>query len=221
MAFDGGKRWGHMTTNLAESMNSSLKATCNLPITTLVKSSYFRLGTLFGKRGHDWTKMLGSSQVYTNNYMKGIEEKVTKSNSHKVMQFDCHRLCILVQETMNHNGGRPTTHFDVDLKNQTCECGRFQIFHVPCSHVIVARSSIRQYYFVHIVDVFKVVNIFKVYEDSFHGVPTETTWPQYEGDTFFHNDSMRRKKKGRSNSSRIRTEMDNVEKEKNEVWYLS
>lgn len=68
-----------MTTNLVESMNLVLKAIYNLPITTLVKSTYFRLGILFGKIGHDWTKMLDFGQVYTNNCMKGIEEAVIKS----------------------------------------------------------------------------------------------------------------------------------------------
>lgn len=74
-----------MTTNLAESMNSVLKATHNLPIIALVKSTYYRLGTLFGKRGHDWTKMLGFGRLFTENCMKGIEEEVIKSNSHTLM----------------------------------------------------------------------------------------------------------------------------------------
>ncbi|XP_050918592.1 uncharacterized protein LOC127136029 [Lathyrus oleraceus] len=141
-SFDGGKRWGHMTTNLTESMNSVLKSKRNLPITAL-----------------------------------GIEEEVIKSNSHTVMQFDRERFCFLVQETVHHSDGRPTTHYNVDLQNLTCECGRFQTFHVPCSHVIAACSSIRQDYSVHIADVFKVVNVFKVYEESFLGIPTETSWP--------------------------------------------
>ncbi|XP_050897911.1 uncharacterized protein LOC127104800 [Lathyrus oleraceus] len=176
-SFDGGKHWGHMTTNLAESMNSVLKSTRNLPITALVKSTYYRMGTLFRKRGHDWTKMLGSGKLFTENCMKGIKEEVIKSNSHTVMQFDRERFCYLVHETVHHSDGRPTTHYNVDLQNLTCECGRFQTFHVPCSHVIAACSSLRQDYSVHIADVFKVVNVFKVYEESFIGIPTETSWP--------------------------------------------
>ncbi|XP_050888797.1 uncharacterized protein LOC127093954 [Lathyrus oleraceus] len=158
--------------------------------------------------------MLGSSRMYIDNCMNGTEEEVIKSNSHTVMQFDHQRFCFLVQEIVHHNDDRPTTHYNVDLRNLTCECGRFQTFHVPCSHVITACSSIRQDYSMHIADVFKVVNVFKVYEESFLGILTETTRPQYEGDTLCHNESMRRKKKGRLNSCRIRTEMDNVKKEK-------
>ncbi|KAI5436834.1 hypothetical protein KIW84_023091 [Lathyrus oleraceus] len=51
-ACDGGQHWGHMKTNLAEAMDSVLKKTRNLPITALVQSTYYWLGSLFGKRGH-------------------------------------------------------------------------------------------------------------------------------------------------------------------------
>ena len=35
-AFDGGHRYGHMTMDLVECINSVLKDACNLPITALV-----------------------------------------------------------------------------------------------------------------------------------------------------------------------------------------
>ncbi|XP_057760880.1 uncharacterized protein LOC130981298 [Arachis stenosperma] len=37
---DGGRRFGHMTTNIFECVNSVLKGTRNLPVTALVKSTY-------------------------------------------------------------------------------------------------------------------------------------------------------------------------------------
>ncbi|RYQ89318.1 hypothetical protein Ahy_B09g096028 isoform I [Arachis hypogaea] len=43
LAFDGGYRWGHMTTNLVECINSVLKGARNLPITALVKATFYRL----------------------------------------------------------------------------------------------------------------------------------------------------------------------------------
>ncbi|XP_016168863.1 uncharacterized protein LOC107611456 [Arachis ipaensis] len=39
LAFDGGYRWGHMTTNLVECINSVLKGARNLAITALVKAT--------------------------------------------------------------------------------------------------------------------------------------------------------------------------------------
>ncbi|XP_016200270.1 uncharacterized protein LOC107641288 [Arachis ipaensis] len=44
---DGGRRFGHMTTNISECVNSVLKGTRNLPITALVKCTYGRLAELF------------------------------------------------------------------------------------------------------------------------------------------------------------------------------
>ena len=52
-AFDRGHRYGHMTTNLVECMNFVLKGVHNLPITTLVRATYFRLVELFDTKGSD------------------------------------------------------------------------------------------------------------------------------------------------------------------------
>ena len=40
----------------------------------------------------------------------------------------------------------------------------------------------------------------------------EEYWPPYEGDIVWHNDEMRRKKKGMPKSTRIRTGMDSTDK---------
>ncbi|XP_058742056.1 uncharacterized protein LOC131614500 [Vicia villosa] len=213
-AYDGGRRWGHMTTNLVESLNSVMKETRNLPITALVRSTYYRMGTLFGRRGHNWTKMLSSKKDFTDNCMKEMQKEVEKSHSYNVLSFDRERNYFVVQETVNNNECRPLTYYNVDLQKQTCDCGKFQTFHVPCSHAIAACSHVRLNYQMFIPPVFRVRNIFKVYEQSFIGVPKEDQWTPYQGDILLHNERMRRNKKGRPNSTRIRTEMDTVEKVK-------
>ncbi|CAK8539746.1 unnamed protein product [Lathyrus sativus] len=172
------------------------------------------MSSLFGKRGHKWTKMLATRKVFTDGCNKGMADEVARANTHNVMQFDHERFCFMVQEKINQNNGRPTSTFSVDLRNRLCDCGKFQAFHLPCSHMIAACSSIRQDYIIHIPEVFIVLNIFKVYKESFSGLPHEENWPKYEGFTLCHDDSMRRNKKGRPTSSRIRTEMENAEKEK-------
>lgn len=50
-AFDRGRCWGQMTMNLIESMNLVSKGTYNLLITALVSATYYRLRSLFTKRG--------------------------------------------------------------------------------------------------------------------------------------------------------------------------
>ncbi|CAK8542620.1 unnamed protein product [Lathyrus sativus] len=66
----------------------------------------------------------------------------------------------------------------------------------------------------HIPDVFKVLSVFKVYKESFLGLRHHKNWPTYEGLTLCHDETIRRNKKGRPNSIRIRTKMDDLEKEK-------
>ncbi|CAK8538990.1 unnamed protein product [Lathyrus sativus] len=212
-AFDEGLRWEHMTTNLVEAMNSVPKATRIVPITSLVKSMFYRRGSLFGKQGHDWTKMLASSQTFTENYNKGMADEASKSSRHNVIQFDRERFCFMVSESINQRDGRPLGTFSVDFRGW-CNCGRFPAFHLPCSHVIAACASIRQDHNMHIPNVFKVLSVFKVYSESFLGLPHHQSWPTYEGFTLFHDETMRRNKKGRPNSTRIKTEMDDLEKEK-------
>lgn len=51
--FDERRRWGHMTTNLVESMNDILKYIRNLQITALVRATYFRLRSFFATKGEN------------------------------------------------------------------------------------------------------------------------------------------------------------------------
>ncbi|KAL4349809.1 hypothetical protein AHAS_Ahas10G0079100 [Arachis hypogaea] len=48
---DEGRRYGHMTTNLSECINSVMKGTRNLPVCAIVKSTYYRLNALFVQKG--------------------------------------------------------------------------------------------------------------------------------------------------------------------------
>ncbi|XP_058746584.1 uncharacterized protein LOC131619513 [Vicia villosa] len=57
-SYDNGHRWGHMTTNLVESMNGVFKGIRHLPVTALVKSTYFRMASLFAQRGERWDAVL-------------------------------------------------------------------------------------------------------------------------------------------------------------------
>ncbi|XP_016177854.1 uncharacterized protein LOC107620159 [Arachis ipaensis] len=50
---DEGRRFGHMTTNISECINAMMKGSRNFPITGLVRSTYFRLGELFSRKGSE------------------------------------------------------------------------------------------------------------------------------------------------------------------------
>ena len=64
LSHDGGRRYGIMTTNMSEVFNSVLKGAHNLPFTTLVQLTFFRLNNYFvarkGKVLIDWHLMSSS-----------------------------------------------------------------------------------------------------------------------------------------------------------------
>ncbi|XP_045795114.1 uncharacterized protein LOC123889695 [Trifolium pratense] len=205
-AFDGGRRWGHMTSILVEAMNSVYKGIRSLPITALVKATYSKSAALFGTRGMDALAVLGSDQVYTKECQLRITEAMTKAQSHIVTRHDRERFA--VEETQDPREGRPKGTFKVDLGEKWCDCGRFQSLHMPCSHVIAACFDAHLQYQAYIDDVFKVASVCRVYEHTFEVVQAEMYWPKYEGRKLYPDPSMKRVKKGHPKKSRIRTEMD-------------
>lgn len=106
-----------MTINLIESMNSVFNGTRNLPITTLVSAIYYRMTTLFAKRGAQWSAMLNSSQIFTENCMEVMKEETIKSNTHQVSVFDFQHNTFSVKETMHQGEGKPMGRYKVNLLN--------------------------------------------------------------------------------------------------------
>ncbi|XP_025692427.1 uncharacterized protein [Arachis hypogaea] len=65
LAFDDGYRWGHMTTNLVEYINSVLKGARNLPVTALVKAIFYRLNELFTRKRAEAEARINASYVFS------------------------------------------------------------------------------------------------------------------------------------------------------------
>jgi len=63
-AYDGGKRYGHMTTNLAEWINFVLKGARSLPISALVKATFEKTKTWFVERAFKIDTLLRASHYY-------------------------------------------------------------------------------------------------------------------------------------------------------------
>ena len=88
LAYDQERRWGHVTTNLAEAINSILKKTRNLPISSIVLATYTRCNTYFTKRGRQITAMLNADHVYSEYATNFLQDADSKSNMHHVVEFD-------------------------------------------------------------------------------------------------------------------------------------
>ncbi|XP_016195616.1 uncharacterized protein LOC107636633 [Arachis ipaensis] len=65
LAFDGRYRWGHMTTNLVECINSVLKGERNFPVTALVKATFYRLNELFTRKRAEAEARINAGHVFS------------------------------------------------------------------------------------------------------------------------------------------------------------
>ncbi|KAL5162966.1 hypothetical protein HKD37_07G019962 [Glycine soja] len=121
LAWNDGKQWGHMTTNLVESLNLMLKKMRNFSITALVKITYKKLSKYFVDRGTQGDAMIACRQVYTLIAAKFIIEEETKSNTH-------------FRDIEWENSLR--------LDQRTCNCEKLQKLHIPYAHFIITCKHI-------------------------------------------------------------------------------
>lgn len=209
---DEGRRYGHMTTNLSECINAVLKGVRNLPITAIVKATYYRLAALFVKKGQQAEAQLASGARFSQALLRAIEINRQSTGSMFVTNFSRSNESFVVQETQ-HMGSSGVGTYRVRLMERWCDCGHFQAFHYPCKHVLAACGypEVHLDWTSFVDDVYSMRSVFNVYRMEFQPASNETLWPQLNGPRLVPNPELRRAKEGRPVSSRIRNEMDDVE----------
>ncbi|XP_057755800.1 uncharacterized protein LOC130974983 [Arachis stenosperma] len=88
LAYDGGYRWGHMTTNLVECINSVLKGARNLPITALVKATFYRLNELFTRKRAEAESRITAGHVFSEVVTSKLNANQLASSNIQVNCFD-------------------------------------------------------------------------------------------------------------------------------------
>ena len=135
---DGGHRYRAMTTNLSESFNGFLKSARNLPITALVKLTDYHCVAYFADR---YTKALAEVIAgeliiaYAKNKFNKWEKK--KAPKHSITVFSYEDGLFEVRTPINPNYAyRGNHHHEVNLRQSTCSCQKWQDYKISCSHVI-------------------------------------------------------------------------------------
>ncbi|XP_029151648.1 uncharacterized protein [Arachis hypogaea] len=153
LAFDGGHRWGHMTTNLVECINSVLKGARNLPVTALVRSTFYRLNELFTRKSTEAHERLRNGFTYSEFATKRVEESFRRAGNVVVNRFD---RCNEMFEVREMQDG---TIYTVNLAQRHCDCGHFQVERLPCRHVLACCANQRLDWQVYVNDVYKMSEI--------------------------------------------------------------
>ncbi|RYQ97090.1 hypothetical protein Ahy_B08g093083 [Arachis hypogaea] len=98
LAFDGGHRWRHMTTNLVECINFVLKGARNLPVTAIVRSTFYQLNELFTRKSAEAHERVRNGFTYSEFATKRVEESFRHTGNIVVNQFDRRKEMFEVRE---------------------------------------------------------------------------------------------------------------------------
>ncbi|KAF1894728.1 hypothetical protein Lal_00021021 [Lupinus albus] len=208
--YDEGRRYGHMTTNLAECVNSVLKGSRALSITALFQTTYYRLNLWFVDHRDEAFNMIKAGHIYCEELTNVIKENQRQSTCQLVRSFS-RETGVAEVEAPSRFGGRHSKVYTVKLTNSWCDCGEFQSLRLPCFHAIATCSNLNLDCGQFISPIYRLDNILKVYELEFQPIGNEEYWPSYSGPSFIPNPIMRRKRIGRPKTTRIHNEMDEVE----------
>ena len=137
MSHDRGRRYGAMTTNMSKCFNGILKGAGGLPISALVDYIWCKLVAYFNVRR---TKILGDiahGQEFSSYAMEIYEANYEKGQRHYVRPFNQQNGVFQVCTIYNPQSSEGGDHsHEVRLQDNTCTCGKWEIYKIPCSHVI-------------------------------------------------------------------------------------
>ncbi|XP_016747576.2 uncharacterized protein [Gossypium hirsutum] len=207
--FDEGYRYGHMTTNLVEAVNSVLRRTRHLPISAIFSATFYRLATLMPKMGLKQAKQLEAGHVYVEKIKDAMKDNTQRARLMNVELYSRNLKIFQVTEYISRRSGISPRSYGVDLRNRRCECGMFQTLRYPCAHVVAACAiyslNVEQY----IDDVYTLERTLHIWGNEFPVLRDMSTWevqsPAFE---MLPNRSLRRRVKGRPTTMRIRNDMD-------------
>ncbi|XP_068498053.1 uncharacterized protein [Phaseolus vulgaris] len=99
-AYDGGKRYGHMTTNLVESINSVLKGSRSLPICALVKTIFERTNAWFVEQATKMQCMLRAEHEFPDDIVALLRKNEAQSAMCHVQRYDRENSVFDVQDML-------------------------------------------------------------------------------------------------------------------------
>ncbi|KAI3838806.1 hypothetical protein MKW92_020224 [Papaver armeniacum] len=164
-AYFGGSRFGHLTANIVESLNSWILEASGLPIIQMMECIRRKLMTWFNERREtsmQWTTILVPSAE------RRVVEALERARSYQVLRANEAEF-----EVISHEG----TNI-VDIRNRGCSCFGWQLYGIPCAHGAAALLSCRQNVHRFTESCFTVTTYRKTYSQTLHPVPDKSLWKE-------------------------------------------
>ncbi|XP_074351961.1 uncharacterized protein LOC141691117 [Apium graveolens] len=106
LAYDGGKRYGMMTTNHAESWNNANLDARKLPISSLVRALFLKTVEYFDERRLEIATELSKGLLLTNHASKRLSRSIVRARGHSVKVYDRNSLLFeVVTRKVDQKGG--------------------------------------------------------------------------------------------------------------------
>ncbi|KAK1381944.1 SWIM-type domain-containing protein [Heracleum sosnowskyi] len=206
LSCDGGKRFGIMTTNMAESWNNAIKEARRLPICALVKALYYKVVSYFDQRRLEIEKQDVHGNEFTKHANKLMNKWKKRATGHHVTKIN-RDTWVFEVVTMKHGlkGGKKQI---VRLQERLCTCNKWQTYQIPCSHVLACCASVGLQHTSFVSEWYKLENAKKVYAGHFEPIPDKKAWPLLRDFPTLIPDDEIPNKPGRRKETRYKNVMD-------------
>ncbi|KAK2352156.1 MuDR family transposase [Trifolium repens] len=164
-AYFEGHRFGHLTANIVEALNSWILEASGLPIIQMMECIRRQLMTWFNERREtsmQWTSILVPSAE------RSVAEALERARTYQVLRANEAEF-----EVISHEG----TNI-VDIRNRCCLCRGWQLYGLPCAHAVAALLSCRQNVHRFTESCFTVATYRKTYSQTIHPIPDKSLWKE-------------------------------------------
>ncbi|KAM7250431.1 hypothetical protein ACFE04_022314 [Oxalis oulophora] len=165
-----GARFGHLTANIVDPLNSWILEASGLPIIQMMECIRRQLMTWFNERRE--TSMQWTSKLVPSGEMR-MAEALDRARTYEVLKANDAEF-----EVISHEGTNV-----VDIKNRCCLCRGWQLYGLPCSHAVAALLSCRQPVHSYAESCFTVGTYRKAYSQTIHPVPDKSLWKEFSHGT--------------------------------------
>ena len=218
-AFDtDGRRYGDMTSNMAECFNNVLRGVRALPVTAIVQYTFDKLNEYFQKYSEETFEQIEGKNKLKKKYKyppevdKWMTYQLRKAETNTAQCFDNNDWIYQVNELGGttvggvQHGGRACK---VLLKQCLCSCQRPQLLHLPCSHLRTA-ARIRKVGYVDPVRLseYSIEATMETWAARFEPYFDQSEWPEYHGIQLWPDPTLKVTKRGRRKTKRFRNDMD-------------
>ena len=217
---EDGRRYGQMTSNMAECFNRVLKGVRALPVTAIVQYTFDKLRAYFLKYSQETDDQIAGENKKKYKYQ--FPPKVDKWMVFQSRKADSQTATLYNNEDWTYEVNEPggTTNdgqqhgnraFKVSLSLCDCSCGRPRLLHLACSHLYTAARS-RNVDVNHPLTVreseFSIMTMKHTWAPRFEPYFDQSQWPEYHGVQLWPDPEWKVVKLGRRKTKRFRGDMD-------------